>query len=322
MKKLLRLLPCVLGFAFCASAAHANWEPWPVWADDGGRMTLSFRGGLAYGMGKIQNELGILTPEPYWFDPDDGFLMPESWFIQNGGLATCPTCILVGQVDLAELPAAKNLRTVGWAGAIAIGFTVPNAPQWRIEGNWDHIGETKYSAMPMFRGNLVSSEGFLLEDVVSSGVYSKLTSDIITAMFYYDFFDGHEKRVGSFVPYIGLGLGYASSHTVLELTDLFGDLSDQVAMQEFGVVTGGLLDFYTSGTTTGNVAGAAAVGFSYGIMKSTFLDFGLRAIYIPRIDWGLNNAAAIGEVADRHKDIFSARNVIYVNALLGIRFEF
>ena len=312
---------CFMLFAFCfVPTAHANWEKRPVYIDDGARFTLSVRGGFAYGMGKIRNELGTLTPEPYWYDGLE--LVTESFC---GGPAACTAAgyTAIGQVDLAELPANKNLSTFTWAGAVGVGFTVPDSPNWRIEANWDHISIAKYSAAPLFKGNLVSSEGYKLEDVMAGGVYSKLTNDIITAMFYYDFFDGCVKPAHEFIPYVGLGFGYASSRTELELTDLFGNLSDQASMQEFGVPGAAGLDFYKSRTITGNVVGAAAVGFSYGIMDGMFLDMGLRFTYIPRINWTLNNAeVAVSDSAVKHKEIFSARNVIYTNALIGLRFEF
>ena len=47
------------------------------------------------------------------------------------------------------------------------------------------------------------------------------------------------------------------------------------------------------------------------------MDFGVRMAYLPRVTWGLTNADDT-----RHREYFSAENMIYVNALLGLRFEF
>ena len=48
-----------------------------------------------------------------------------------------------------------------------------------------------------------------------------------------------------------------------------------------------------------------------------FMDFGVRAIYIPRVKWELSN-----EDGTKHREWFSAENLFYVNAMLGLRFEF
>jgi hypothetical protein len=317
-----RIALCGLLLAIChAYPASANWERRPVYIDDGMRMTLSFRGGFSYGKGTINNELGSLVPEPYWYDSATDELMTQTYC---GGAASCAAAgfTSVGQIDIASLPAAKDYDSFTWTGAVAAGFTVPRSPQWRIEANWEHIAQTNYNAWPMFKGDLTSTSGMILDGVLSGGVYSTLASDIITGMIYYDFFDGCAKPSGTVIPYIGFGIGYASSRTVFELTDLYGDLSSQAALQGFGEVGAVTVDFYTSAHTSGNFAGALALGFSYGLMDNMFLDAGLRMTYIPQIAWALNNQPANALTGVKHKDIFSAQNVIYASALIGLRFEF
>jgi opacity protein-like surface antigen len=132
-----------------------------------------------------------------------------------------------------------------------------------------------------------------------------------------------QKPLREFIPYVGFGFGYADSRTVLNLTDLSGDLSGQDAMQDFGEDNGGAaLDFYTSKTSTNNVALLGAVGFSYGIADNVFIDGGIRLSWIPKIQWALNNELADSPLGVRSKDIFSAHNVIYGAATIGVRFEF
>ena len=66
-----------------------------------------------------------------------------------------------------------------------------------------------------------------------------------------------------------------------------------------------------------------ALGLSYGLMENMFLDLGLRFTYIPRINWTLNNELASNvPTGAKHRDVFSANNVIYTSALIGLRFEF
>ncbi len=304
---------------------HANWEynerdsGTGIYSDDGSRFTISLRGGFSSASGKIKNELGSLVPPAYYVEDATGIIVSGAYC---GG--TCGAGYTsVGQIDVADLPAAKKLSSYSFASAISVGWTLPNAPQWRMEGNWDHISESEYNSSPMFDGVTDSTTGDNLH-VLSSGVNSTMTTDIISAMFYYDFFDGMVKPKNQFIPYIGLGLGYADTKTVLNLTDLYGDLSSQVAMQEFGedTTSTGVLEFYRSETNSSNIAGVLAAGFSYGLDDGMFLDFGVRVTYLPKIKWALNNEENSAATSFKSKDIFSANSVIYTNVLLGIRFEF
>jgi len=284
-------------------AARANWEERPVYIDDGGRMTVTVRGGAAYGFGSVKNQLGNMMPELSWVDPSTGLLVTE-------------------QLDISGLPPTKKFSSLTWDSNVAVGFTIPHKPQVRIEANWEHIGETVYSAWPMFKGNLTTPDNTILQDVMSGGVYSTINSDIFTGMIYYDFFDGCVKPLKTFIPYIGAGIGYASSHTRLELTDPYGDLSSVPAMQGFGEVGSVAMDFYTSDSATGNFAASAAIGFSYGLMENLFIDAGIRVTYIPSIPFTLNNDLAVPTTGEKHREIFSVDNVIYTTASIGFRFEF
>ena len=70
--------------------------------------------------------------------------------------------------------------------------------------------------------------------VQSGSVQSTVSTDIISAMFFYDFFDGLYKPLREIIPYVGFGLGYADSKTIFNLSDLYGDLSSSVDLQNFG----------------------------------------------------------------------------------------
>ena len=60
-----------------------------------------------------------------------------------------------------------------------------------------------------------------------------------------------------------------------------------------------------------------AAGLSYGLTPNTFVDFGARMTYIPKVKWTLVN-----EAATRHRDLVNAEDLIYLNIMLGLRFEF
>ena len=154
--------------------------------------------------------------------------------------------------------------------------------------------------------------------VQSGAVQSTVTTDIISAMAFYDFFEGLEKPLNQWIPYVGLGLGYADSKTVMDLSDPYGDLSTSVDLQNFGETDDyGVIQFNRSTHNTSNVAAVAALGVSYGIGEGMFLDLGARVAYIPKIKWVLQNADDT-----RERDWFNAENMIYANLMLGVRFEF
>ena len=66
-----------------------------------------------------------------------------------------------------------------------------------------------------------------------------------------------------------------------------------------------------------NIAVLGAFGLSYGVSQYTFLDFGARVMYVPKISWQLVNSDGT-----MHRDWFSVKDMIYTNFMLGVRFEF
>lgn len=322
--RFLYLFP-VLAAVF-SGAAYANWQ-YPgtyvgdgAYTDDGSRFVISVRGGASMQFAGIKNEIGSLTSE-YYYNPGDGMVVSAAWYdacVDGGG---CDGFVYAGLGDLADLDAKEDFSEYSFAAGASIGWTMPNRPQWRIEVGWDHITETEYNVSPLFEGDLALTGGDVEGIVVhaeSGGVQSKITTDIISAMAFYDFFTGTQKPLHQVIPYIGFGIGYADTKTILNLSDLYGDLSTSVDLQNFGKLDDyGVLQFYRSETSSSNIAGLAALGLSYGIADSLFLDFGARVAYIPKIKFALSN-----EGDTRHRDWFSAENMIYANIMLGLRFEF
>ena len=156
-------------------------------------------------------------------------------------------------------------------------------------------------------------------EIQSASVQSKISTDVISAMVFYDFFDGLYKPTREFIPYIGFGVGYADTKTVLIMSDPYGDLSEQPDLWPYGEFSdnSNLIRFYKSEYSSSNVVGLLSVGFSYGLSETMYMDFGVRAMYIPRVKWELSN-----EDGTKHREWFSAENLFYVNAMLGLRFEF
>ncbi|MBO4672373.1 MAG: hypothetical protein J5608_01835 [Alphaproteobacteria bacterium] len=310
-------------FACCITSADANWQ-YPVgqsrdsWdGDDGMRFVISVRGGAAYGRAKIQNEIGGLTGQ-YVINIDTGEIVTRAWqesVDPSGNYADA------GYGRLGDLPAASNYSDVSVAAGVSLGVTLPHVPQWRIEVGVDHISESDYNQNPLFEGNLPLSSGLSVE-AQSGGVQSSLASDVYSVMAFYDFFDGLVKPLETMIPYVGIGAGFADTKTILQLTDLYGDLSDIYELQNFGIVDeAGVIQFNKAETRTTNIAPMAAVGFSYGINERMFIDAGVRALYLPKIKWQLTSAGG-DESVTRHRDWFSAEKMIYVNAMIGLRIEF
>lgn len=312
-----------------ALPAFAGWQYSGVYMGDGwyqengSRFVLSMRGGAAFGMANIQNDVGAIVT-PYYIDSTGTNVVPQ-WYCDAIGGCDAPNWVHAGDGNLADLKADKDLETFSFAAGFSAGMTLPNRPQWRIEAGWDHIVKSDYNASPMFSGDLVLSGGDWPDTVVvptsSGSVNSNLTTDVFSIMAFYDFFDGLYKPVGQFIPYVGFGVGYADTNTVLNLSDPYGDIAYQLELQQYGEVidNGGILsiEFYQSERNTTNVAGLLAAGASYGITEKVFLDFGARLMYLPRVKWGLSN-----KDNSKQREFFTAENLIYLNLMAGIRFEF
>lgn len=308
-------------------AARANWE-YPgyyvgegAYTDDGSRFIVSVRGGASVGMGTIKNEIGELTPL-YYMSPDGSVIMSELGYYQCTDWGQCADYIPAGYVNLGDLPATKDFESFGFAAGASLGWTIPNSPQWRIELGWDHISESEYNASPFIEGEAPLFGGSVSDvtAVISSGaVQSKVVTDIISVMAFYDFFDGIQKPTRTVIPYIGFGVGYADIKTTLQLSDPYGDLSGIYELLPYGVKEqdDSVIQFYRSELSSANIAGVLALGLSYGITENMFFDIGARVAYIPRIRWALSN-----EDASQYRDWFSAENAIYANIMLSLRFEF
>lgn len=308
----------------CAGSANANWQypgnyvgdGW--YQDDGSRFVLSFRGGASIMNGSISNDVNSLTSN-YYISTVDGVVVSDGYY--NSLTSTMQDDYThAGFGDIAKLPAAKKLSNFSFAAGASVGWTVQNAPQWRIELGWDHISETEYNAAPLFSGDLTLEGGSTPVNVkvTSGGVNSTVNTDIISAMAFYDFFDGLQKPLHQAIPYIGFGMGYADIKTITNLSDLNGDLSYSEDLLKYGELNDyHVLQFYKSEKNTSNVAGVIAAGFSYGLADNMFLDLGARVMYVPKIKWALSNSDGT-----KTRDWFSAKNVLYTNIMVGIRFEF
>ena len=319
-KRIFTILPILFGLTTLPAAA--NWQYDGIYVgdgwyqDDGSRFVLSFRGGASAGFGTIKNNVGALSA---WYVVDDaGNVQPE---IVCGGLEKCLESgyTAAGYGEISTLPPTKNLETFAFSGGLSVGWTLPGRPQWRFEGGWDHIMKSDYNASPLFDGTLELSGGSVAAiDAPSGAVTSTIQTDIISAMVFYDFFEGTQKPLRTTIPYIGFGVGYADTTTVLNLTDLYGDLSASLDLRNFGTLNdNNVIDFYQSKYSTSNIAGVLAAGFSYGLTEEMYFDFGARMTYIPKVKWVLTNADGTN-----HHDWINAEDLIYLNVMLGLRFEF
>ena len=316
----------LLPFLSCLflGSASANWEyagyyvGEGAYEDDGSRFIVSVRGGASFGFGTIKNEIGGLTAW-YYMSPDGSTIISEVGYYQCDD---CADYILAGYAELGSLPATKDFESFGFAAGASLGWTVPYTPQWRLELGWDHIAESEYNASPFVEGETNLNGGSIPNAVAfiqSGAVQSKVETDIISVMAFYDFYEGLQKPIRQAIPYIGFGIGYADIKTALQLSDPYGDLSSIFELWNYGelIQDDSVIQFYRSELSSGNVAGLVALGVSYGITENMFFDIGARLAYIPRIRWALSN-----EDGSQHRDWFSAENNIYANIMLSVRFEF
>ena len=311
----------------CVVPAFAGWQYDGYYVDDSyytednTKFVIGFRGGLSWANAKIHNEIGNLYGY-YYVDEYTGDVISAMAWEAAGSPAGY---LSAGYGDLSTLPAKENFSKWAFTAGANIGFTIPYHPNWRLEAAYDHISETDYNRIPLFDGDLNVTGGDVegTVHVSSGGATATVSTDVVSAMVYYDFFDGNKKSLNTFIPYIGLGVGYATSKTTLKLADIYGDLSTDSDLQNYGTPdTDGVIQFTPPSDkskypTSENVAGVAALGISYGITNYTFLDLGARVIYVPKITWNLVN-----NDGSQHREWFSAKNMIYSNFTVGLRFEF
>lgn len=317
---------CILSILSCfaAAPARANWEYSGTYLgdgwydDDGSRFVISVRGGASMANASMKNKVGALTAH-YW---TDGFDYVSELYC--GGRAGCIAdgYTYLGYGSIGDLSVKKDFSEFAFAAGASLGWTLPGRPQWRFEAGWDHIMEMEYNQSPLFSGDLAligGEEGSVVIQAESSGVQSKMVTDIIGVMAFYDFFKGMQKPVNKLIPYVGFGVGYANVKTTLDLTDLYGDLSADGGLFDFGEPIGDsdVLQFFRSEYDNSTIAAMGALGVSYGITQTMFFDLGVRVSYVPQVKWRLEN-----EAGTRERDWFSADNLIYTNVMLGMRFEF
>lgn len=312
----------------CATPAFAGWQYDGYYINDGyynednTRFVVGVRGGLSLANAKMNNDVGNLYGY-YYIDQTTGDVVSAMAWVAAGE----PTgYVNAGYGDLSTLPAKEKFSKVAFTAGADIGFTIPYYPQWRLSAGYDHIAETDYNQIPLFQGNLNTTGGDIGNAVVhvsSSGATSTISTDIISVMAHYDFFEGYKKPLNQIVPYVGFGLGYATSKTTLKLADIYGDLSTDSDLQNYGTPDeDGVLQFEpptdkSKYPSSENIAVIGDLGLSYGISEYTFLDFSARIMYIPKITWQLVNSDA-----SMHRDWFSAKDMIYTNLMIGLRFEF
>lgn len=309
------LMIMLYGTAFAGWQNDGYYMRDGYYTDDGSRFVLGFRGGISWANAKMKNEIGSLEAV-YYKDPDSDFIITKVAYDNS----TLTGYDYLGAGDIGTLPVRKKFSKVAFTAGGAIGFTVPYHPQWRLEADYDHISEMNYNETPFLEGDIPLSNIYGTAHVFSSGVTSTITTDIISVMAFHDFFEGKQKQLDTLIPYVGFGVGYAMSKTTLKLVDVYGDLSEDRDLQNYGDVGDDKVIIFadpslSEAPTSSNIALVGSLGASYGISKYTFLDFNFRLMYVPKVTWQLVNGPA-------HRDWFSAKDMIYSNFMVGLRFEF
>jgi len=227
---------------------------------------------------------------------------------------------VVKVVDLGAFPLTKEYKDFAFAGGASIGMAIEHSPNVRLELDWLHIAESRFDADPLFEGEEnLPVLGWYVYPVLSAA--SSVQTDVVSAFVYYDFFNGQRKPPRTMIPYVGAGIGFATSATILTLADKYDDFANDPDMHGF-LEDGSSMNYYTSKTETNNIALSAAIGAAYGIGEGIYFDVGARASWVPKIRWALNNEAKEDKITSKERSIFSAENIVFVNIYAGLRFEF
>ena len=298
-----RLLAVFFALVAVLGSARANWEYGDVYYDDGGRFIVGVRAGGAMPFGTMKNNLRA-----------------EAGICDDGTLFDGTPCDIAKVVDLGAFPLTKEFKEFAFAGGASVGMAVEHNPNIRLELDWLHIAESRFDADPLFE-SVENLSGLEWEPYPVLSAASSVQTDVVSAFVYYDFFNGQRKPPRTMIPYIGAGIGYATSATILTLADKYGDFGDDLDMHGF-LEDGSNTNYYTSKTETNNIALSAAAGVAYGIGEGVYFDVGARASWIPRIRWALNNEAKEDKITFKERNIFSVENVVFVNIYAGLRFEF
>lgn len=313
--------------AMLVAPAFAGWQydgyytTDGYYRDDGSRFVVNLRGGLAMSNAKMKNEIGSLY-STYMVNSTTGSVVSYlSW--ENDGNPTGYS--VAGQGNLGTLPLNGDFKNNVFTAGGSVGFVFPNHTQWRLQADYDYISESEYNKTPLLHGDLALVDGTVsVANVSSASAKSTVSTDVVSAVLYYDFFEGKTKPLNKLIPYVGFGLGYAVSHTTLSLYDIYGDLSYDDSLRDFGTVNSStyIIKFDNPTETdkypaSNNIAVVGAIGASYGIADKTFVDFGVRLMYLPKITWNIAN-----DEGTKHREWFSAEKVLYTNLMVGLRFEF
>ncbi len=277
----------VLFFTISTSNLMASWQD--LNTPDSLKFILNLRGGGTLGKAKFQNDLGNIYI-PYSTSQED--------------------TINIGTLEIQENFFEKSL-----VGNIALGFSFPYFPQIRVVADWLHISSTSYEISPLFNGPTNTTDGEQIAIGMSDADFS---TDTFSAFVYLDVFSGNLRQKNSFIPYLGVGIGVASSDTFLTLIDKDGFLFSSEELAPFYEKN----EFYPSQNTSTNITGSVELGFAYRITQHAYIDFGTRLTYIPGISWALNNRLSELATTEEKKDVYNTRNMLYTSVLLGIRLEF
>ena len=207
--------------ALCSGVASANWQYSGEYTydmsyyDNGGRTAVSLRGGASYAMSKMDNDVESIVYS-FCVNSDGVFDFP-------GADGSCADgFVYAGTGSLASL-GMERLSGLNFSAGVSLGWILPNNPQWRLELGWDTFSDVDYNKTPLFSGSIPLSEGYTIYGLTVGGVQSTMATDIVSVMAFYDFFDGLYKPLNQMIPYIGIGVGYGDTKTVMSLFDPTGE---------------------------------------------------------------------------------------------------
>ncbi|MDR1691408.1 MAG: hypothetical protein LBR35_01035 [Rickettsiales bacterium] len=209
--------------------------------------------------------------------------------------------------------------------AFAFGGYIPSS-NFRIEVEATQYLDADYDSTPFLKGRMLD-----LNEIPVGGIDTNLTTTMkstvsSTAVLFnviYDFKKGPVKK-GSFIPFVGAGIGLGINETQTTINDSEGEMSNPQGSSFFKYSTcaaNGDTEwtpacyYKESENTETSFAWSVMVGGNYILTADSSLEIGLKLTNLGQTTWTINRD-------DLSQDLLTTKNLMNTSAFIGYRKSF